>query len=141
MHGQPESPVEHGRRPFALLFHFGLRVCGATRALLFKINVGIFLVLAVTMQTMLLRKTVVQIVVERAWVRDMALVVRGSNRVRDVVVVGRTWAVVHVLMLVLVRDVEREIVARRDALLGRRVVLVHVGHVESGLKSNSCQRR
>jgi len=141
VHRQPESPVEHGRRPLALLLHFGLRVRGATRALLFEINVGVLLVLAMAVKTMLLRKTVVQAMVLRTWLRNVALVVGGSDRVRDVVVVSRTWAMVHVLMLVLLRDVEREIIAGRDALLGGRVVLVHVGHVENGHKSNSCQRR
>ena len=92
-------------------------------------------------KTMLLRKTVVQTMILRTRVRNDALFVGGPDRVRDVVVVSRTWAVVHVLMLVLLRDVKGQVVAGNDTLLGRRVVLVHVGHIESGHKSNSFQRR
>ena len=140
MHGQPKPPVEHGRRPFALfLLHFGLRVCGAARTLLFKIDVGILLIVAVAVKAMFLRKTVVQAMVLRTRVRNSALLVGGSDCVRDVVIVSRTWAVVHVLMLMFLRDVKGQVVAGGDALLRGRVVLV--GHVENGHKSNSFQRR
>jgi hypothetical protein len=38
-------------------------------------------------------------------------------------------------------DMEGQVVTRGDTLLGRRVVLVHVGHVENGHKTNPYQRR
>jgi hypothetical protein len=38
-------------------------------------------------------------------------------------------------------DMEGQVVTRGDTLLGRRVVLVHVGHGENGHKTNSYQRR
>jgi hypothetical protein len=82
----------------------------------------------------------VQAVILRTRVRDVALLIRGSSRVHNVVVMRSTWAVVHVLVLVFLGDVESQVVAGRNTVLGRRVVLV-VGHVENGHKSNSCQRR
>ena len=136
MRRQPESPVEHGQRPFALPLHFGLRVCGATtRALLFKINVGILFIRAVFVKAMLLRNTVVQAMVLRTRVGNDALIVSGSDCVCDIVVVSRTRAVVHVLMLVFLGDVKGQVVTGCDALLGRRVVLVLVGHVENGTRA------
>lgn len=141
MHGPSELPVKRAQRPFALLLNFNLRICGAAaRALLLVINVGVLLIRALLVKTMLLRHAMVQAVILGTRVRDVALVIRGSSGVHDVVIVHSTWAVVHVLMLVFVRDVESRVVAGRNALLGRRVVLV-VGHVENGRKSNSCQRR
>ena len=93
------------------------------------------------MKTMLLRNAVVQAVVLGTRVGNDTLLVSSSDRVRDMVVVSRTWAVVHVLVLVLLGDVKGQVVAGQYTLLGGRVVLMHVGHVGNGHKSNSCQRR
>lgn len=69
-------------------------------------------------KALLLRHAVVQAVVLRTGVGDDALLISGSGRIRDVIVVYGTWAVVHVLMLVLMGRVEGQIVAGRDCLLG-----------------------
>lgn len=143
VHGPSIIPVDGRWREFALLLLlFVLRVCGTTAgALLFIINVGVLLIRARLVKAMLLRQAVVQAMVLGTGVRDGALLVSGSDRVRDVVVVHGARAVVHVLMRVFLGGVKGQVVAGQHALLGRRVMLVHVGHVESGHKSNSCQRR
>jgi hypothetical protein len=92
------------------------------------------------MQTMLL-SAVMHTMILRAGVRDGALLVSGSSRICDVVIMSRASAVVHMFVLVFLGDMEGQVVTRGDTLLGRRVVLVHVGHGENGHKTNSYQRR
>lgn len=92
------------------------------------------------MQTMLL-SAVMHTMILRAGVRDDAPLISGTSRICDVVIMSRASAVVHMFVLVFLGDMESQVVTRGDALLGRRVVLVHVGHVENGLKTKSWQRR
>lgn len=130
---QPESPVQNGWRPFTLLLllDFGLGVRRGTCALLSKVDSARLLHIVVV--------TVVEAVVLGAGIRNYALFGCGPDRVYRHIIptVSSTRAVVHVLVVVLMGNVESGVVIVHDTMLQSAVV---GGHGEDWHVGNSQQK-